>query len=216
METNIEKIDKEAQSLYDNRPVNEKHYNFEQWVKLYQLRNNKAEEIKSNEFKNKYSGGYCKIKDELKVGDPVRFSLPNGITKERYVSYLRDSIKSEGKHTNLQGYIIKINNTKDYWKHTYDVSSNLGIFKNVRTLYKRKILDLSYIDIPENVKNIHTKTLLKSFKNRNRFDGGTFLSGIGYVDNRIVQAELGNREHVFSNEDKKIMKQYGKKNVNKK
>lgn len=171
------------ETLYLNRPIEDEDYTFEQWSKVRSLRNKSDLERKTE------CNPVALYRDIVAVGDPVSFTIGDNTTKK------------------LAGYVINVRSPKDRWKKAVDISSALGTFENMGMdhVWFRHIEDMSDVEIPEVLKNISTDRLLKVYKSVLRTDSYGHINGTGYPQH-VLKAELGTREHVFSKEDKKIMK----------
>lgn len=174
---------KELEELYVNRPLEEEDFTFEQWFKIRELR------IKSELASKCKKDTITLYRDVVEIGDPVYFRI------------------GDKKNKNLQGYVINIRNKKNIWKKSVDISSALGTFNNISMsdVWYRKIKDMTEVEIPVELTKISTDRLLKCYKSVLRTNSWVFINGKDYYPH-VIKAELSKREHIFSNEDKKIMK----------
>jgi len=186
----------EAEQAYIDRPIEEDGLAWEEFKKIFDLRSSKIWEDKFNR----------PMKQRPKtvpfdVGDRVYFRL-NRLTNP-------DAKLKMPVSERVGGLVIKVH--KD---NRCDVSCAFGIFKNV-VCGIRRVDDLSYVEIPEKIQKMSTSRLLKVFKNSmvhtwcNSGHYEIFIEGITYQPH-IIQAELNKREHIYSRQDRKFVKQLKK------
>lgn len=180
-------MDKELKESYINRPIEDESYSFEQWLKVKELRKQAIPDIRVSD------STYMAYSEVAEIGDPVYFK-PEESNKQR-----------------IAGYIINIRNKKDWWKMSADISSALGTFMDVkfRTISYREIEDMSDVEIPPELKSISTERLLKVYKSVLRINTDGYINSVGYPQH-VMKAELGLRQHVFSKEDKKVIRKLKK------
>jgi len=185
---------------YENRTVEEKHLSFSQFVKLLELR---IEKDKSNEAKReamKQIADYNEHHEPINVGDPV---------------WIRTKIN--GKIEELTGYLTKLhkNGTVDVKSGTLNFKEiDVKTWKSGFRIRKRHIDDLSHIEIPEELKSINTKNLLRAFKaqahthygSSDYYKRGIWINQKMY-DTLCVKAELNTREDI---PNKNVLKQANK------
>lgn len=172
----------ELEKLYISRPIEDECYTFEEWNKINALRD------KSNTERVTSTEPVALYRDIVAIGDPVSFVV-------------------EGNANNVGGYVVNIRNKKDKWNKTVDISSALGKFNNMslNKVWYRHIEDMSDVVIPETLKAISTQRIINVYKSVLRTDAFGYINGIDYPQH-VMKAELGTREHIFSKEDKKLMK----------
>lgn len=185
-------ISKELMELYINRPIEEEHLNFEEFVILNNLRVQRNKDVESTRKYLEFRANLDKSKT-VNLGDRVWFKIDESL---------------------LGGIIRKIN--KD---GTYDISSSMGYYKNIEYLRKRIVEDLGHIKIPEKLKTLSTERLYHMYRRAFRFnhgwnpdcrDSNSFnISGENYSLNEL-KAELNTREHIYSMKDKRLLKKMRK------
>lgn len=124
----------------------------------------------------------------LEVNDPVRVTI---------------------KGVSFSGYIYSKNNS-DFEGTFYEVSTPHGIIKCEWGQVRRRSTpgDYSGVEVPEALKKMSTKKLLKTLGFiRLSYDGTTYE---GYTEDQ-VKAELSTREHVPSKRELKVIKELMKK-----
>jgi len=173
-------MESELEKLYLTRPIEEEDYSFEQWAKIKELREQSSKKENNTNWKVLY-------RDVAKVGDPVYFN--------------NETIRRQA------GYLVKINNQTNRWKMSGDISTALGVFKDIimGKIWFREIKDMSDVVIPQELKTISTERLLNAYKSVIRTWSDIHINGCDYTKAE-VKAELSIREHIFSGEDKKLMK----------
>ncbi len=176
-----------------------KQYTPEQEARIEELRKKEELERKQREAK-KHDEQLREQISGLNVGTPVRLDY---------------------RSTSFVGYIVKIHKGESRWKDTFDIISPHGLLEyipkysdgNDFKITKRTVQDMSGVVIPDELKDIHTKTLLKMLNHArmywwyNEEQIGPPLK-IGYDE---IKAELANREHIPTRREKKVMRQYKKK-----
>lgn len=123
------------------------------------------------------------ITNKLKVGDPVFVTL-------------------EGK--TVSGYIVK--ERKPY---RYDVSTPHGVIEDLGygNVRRRVVMDLSNVEIPEELKNESTRNLLRMLQG---FRCDNWLVLRKGITEEQVRAELKNRPHIPTKGEKKVFEKYKK------
>lgn len=188
----------EAEQAYIDRPIEEDGLAWEEFKKIFDLRN-----IKLWEAKYKRTPVDKPKPTPFEIGDKVYFRISR-ITNPDAKYYASVSER-------VGGVVIKVH--KD---NRCDVSSALGIFKN-KQCGIRRVDDFSSVEIPERIQKMGTARMLKAFKNsmvHTYYSSGhrqIFLEG-SYYDPDVIQAELNKREHIYSKQDKKFIKQQKKHN----
>jgi len=183
----------ETQKLYVERPIEEEHLTFEEFEKVLSLR---------NAYKPKKSMIHTATKRGWEVGDKVWVYVKRTVGER--VGGIVEKVHKDG---------------------TVDVTSAIKHFKNVKNVSRRNVEDLSHIEVPEELKRVSTSRLLNAFKasgvyrwwynhndeeyeNNSGFESHTnvFINGKKY-DSDVVKAELNTREHIYSKQDKELVKQ---------
>lgn len=156
-------------------------YTEEQLQRLEELRadreRDRLNKQKEIEWRNKQAT------NKLKVGDPVFVTL-------------------EGK--TVSGYIVK-----EREAYRYDVSTPHGVIEGLDygSVRRRVIMDLSNVEVPEELKSKSTMNLLGMLQG---FRSGNWSVLRRGITEEQVRAELKNRPHVPTKGEKKVFEKYKK------
>jgi hypothetical protein len=175
----------------------------EQLTKLDELRKKSGTDgtLKTRIRKSKSKFVETKVSDEiktywnsknLKVGMPVRVEEQN--------------------HTFI-GFIVKV--YPDNWHPKFDIQTPSALLKEIdyRSVQYRKIEDLSWIKIPEELKTKTTQHLLHMLKCA-RIDEEKGIGDYEFTSYEI-KAELANRPHVMTKSERKAVSNHSKWNKKK-
>jgi len=183
----------ELTNTYENRPVEEKHLNFEQFLKLLRLRIEKEESI----INKQAALEMIKSRQErnLQVGDPVWIDTEVNNKRERIGGYLT-KINKDGS-MNIKSGTLKFENIKN--------SCFSGTY-----VMKRTVEDFSKYEkeISESLKKVPTGRLVSAYKSAHPVRYGDYIH-IGGKNYKVehVKAEMNLREDVPT---KNIAKQANK------
>lgn len=180
---------------YINRPVEEEFLSYEEYSRIKALR--EAERIKT-----KYKGGYVVQPIVYNIGDRVKFNYDTDIPVKKSNRFWYSTTKKVA----IGGIIAGVN-----LDGTFNITSSMGYFENVKHVAHRKVKNTSDVVIPEGLKKISTDRLLTMFRVYSRAEQrglyDEYYKRINFMFTvSEIRAELNTREHIYTKEDRKLLK----------